>query len=315
MLLSEAIEALTVACIADGRSPGTVREYRQKLTALLVFLEDRDVTAVTVHDLRRFVAHLRSQSSRFADHPHRPEVPGGLSAATVAGYVRSVRRLYGFLVTEGVITSNPARGLAMPKLPKGRAPKAISVADFLLLLAAAEGDDLEAVRDQAMLKFLAETGCRVGGLIGLRLQDVDLVNGTAYVVEKGDKRRPVFFTEFAGDALAAWLAVRPGGDCDQVFVTLRPAGHPLRREAVHRMLTRLKAESGAVGPCNPHAFRHGFARTYLLSGGDLATLSQLMGHSDIATTANSYAVFLPGELQAKHRQHSVAAVLRKEGKL
>lgn len=314
MLLSEAIEALAAACIADGRSARTVEDYRAKLGALLAFLDDGDVTAVTVYDLRRFVADLRSQTVRYANHPHKHVTPGGLSAATVAGYVRAIRRLFVFLVNEGVITGNPARGLAMPKLPKGRAPKAISVPDFLLLLAAAEGDDLEAVRDRAILKFLAETGCRVGGLIGLRLDDLDLASFTAYVIEKGDKRRAVYFTEFTGDALAAWLAVRPGG-CDRVFVTLRPTGHSLAREAVNRLLTRLKEEAGVTGPCNPHSFRHAFARTHLLSGGDLATLSQLMGHSDIATTANSYAVFLPGELQAKHRQHSLAALLRKEGKL
>lgn len=314
MVLSEAIEALAVACIADGRSAGTVREYRQKLTALRAFLGDVDVASITVHDLRRFVADLRGQTSRYADHPHRSEVPGGLSAATIAGYVRSLRRLFGFLVADGVLASNPASGLTMPKQPRGQAPKAVSIEDFLLLLEAAQGDDVESIRDRTVVKFLAETGCRVGGLIGLRLADLDLEAMAAHVTEKGGKRRPVYFTEFTSEALEAWLAVRPAGS-DRVFVGLRPAGEPMRREAVHRLLKRLQVRAGVAGPCNPHAFRHAFARTYLLSGGDLATLSQLMGHSDIGTTASAYAVFTPVELQAKQRQHGVAALLRKDGKL
>jgi hypothetical protein len=139
----------------------------------------------------------------------------------------------------------------------------------------------------------------------------------AQAKQAADRQKLTALLVFLGDRDVMAITVH---DLRRFVAALRSqssrfADHPLRREAVHRMLTRLKAKSGGVGPCNPHAFRHSFARTYLMSGGDLATLSQLMGHSDIATTAANYAVFLPGELQAKHRQHSVAALLRKEGKL
>jgi site-specific recombinase XerD len=150
-----------------------------------------------------------------------------------------------------------------------------------------------------VLLFLADTGCRVGGLVGLHLGDLDLGDRSALVTEKGGKSRYVFFLDPTRAALAAWLAVRPQGS-DYVFVGQRG---PLTVFGVNQLLTRLKHAAGVTGPVNPHAFRHGFAKRYLANGGDLASLSDLMGHTDVGVTKGSYAIFLTEELRRKHDQH------------
>ena len=81
------------------------------------------------------------------------------------------------------------------------------------------------------------------------------------------------------------------------------------------MLRRLARKAGITGPVNPHSFRHGFAREYLLSGGDLATLADLLGHSDVQVTWQSYAIFRTSELQAKHDKHSPIAQMGRKGEL
>jgi site-specific recombinase XerD len=316
MVLSEAIERLITATIADGRSPRTARDYRQKLAGLAAFLgPDRDLASIEADDLRRFVASLRQRSERYTDHAFRDPVAGGLSPASVAGVVRAVKRLFSFLASDGVLASNPARALRTPKLPKGKEPKAASLDDFLAMLAATAGGEPGQLRDRALLLFLADTGARVGGLVGLRLADLDLEHGAAWVTEKGEKRRAVYLTPETVEALRAWLAVRPGGNGGAVFVTLEGNHHALTRDGVTQLLRRLKARAGIDGPANPHAFRHAFAREYLRAGGDLATLSDLLGHSDIGVTANSYAVFLPSELQARHAKFSPVAQLKRNGDL
>lgn len=303
MLLSQAIDELEIASQAAGLSERTIEQYRIHLEPLVAFLGDRKAAEITTADLRRFVTGLRGRTNRRGQP---------LSAATVGGYVRAIRRLFNFLVSEEALSKSPAAGLTMPKLPQGREPKAISLDDFLRMIQAASGDAPEMIRARAVMKFLAETGCRAGGLVGLRLEELDLDHMVAYVVEKGDKRRRVFFTEFTRDELVAWLAVRPGGS-DRVFVALKDPGKPLSVPAVTRILNMVKRLAGVSGPANAHAFRHAYARLYLLSGGDLATLSNLMGHSDIAVTAQSYSVFLPDELQLKSRRHGVAAALKQQG--
>lgn len=303
MLLSQAIDELVIASQAAGLSKRTIQQYRLHLDPVAAFLGDPQVDGITTTDLRRFIVDLRSQPGRHGQT---------LSAATVAGYVRAIRRLWNFLVAEEVVSKSPAAGLAMPKLPRGREPKAISLDDFLRMLRAASGDAPVMIRARAIMTFLAETGCRAGGLVGLRLEDLDIDHLTAQVIEKGDKRREVYFTEFAREHLNAWLAVRPAGS-DRVFVSLKQPGKTLSVPAVTRILNTVKELAEVTGPANAHAFRHAYAKLYLLSGGDLASLSNLMGHSDIAVTAQSYSVFLPDELQGKSRRHGVAAIIKQQG--
>ncbi|HSN76988.1 MAG TPA: site-specific integrase, partial [Anaerolineae bacterium] len=89
----------------------------------------------------------------------------------------------------------------------------------------------------------------------------------------------------------------------------------LTTEGIRQVLKRLGKKAGVEGPVNPHSFRHGFAREYLLSGGDLATLADIMGHSDVQVTWSSYAIFRTAELAAKHAKHSPIARMGREGDL
>lgn len=315
MLLSEAIEALAVATLADGRSERTAGDYRQKLNEMLTFVGDRDVNTITTDELRRFVVGLRTRSTRYAGHPARAELEGGLSQASIAGYIRALKRLFTWLVEEGVTTTDPARRIKTPKIARGE-PKAYHAEDFPKLLAATAGDDPVQIRDRALLLFLADTGCRAGGAAGLRVADLDFENSTAKLMEKGSKIRRVPFSEPTATALRTWLVVRPQLDGNWLWVNMGRRGiSHLTADGIGEVLRRIKKRAGIEGPCNPHSFRHGFAREYLLAGGDLGTLADLLGHSDVQVTWQHYAIFRTAELAAKHDKHSPVARMGREGKL
>lgn len=314
MKLTKAIQALITATRADGRSKATITGYRESLGHLVVFLGDREVETITLADLRSYAAELRDREERFADHPARKPLAGGLSVFSIASRLRSVKRLFNWLTEEEILTENPAKRLKLPKLPQ-KEPKAISPAAFAQLLAVTEGDSLIKRRDRALLLVLADTGCRVGGLVHLRVQDVDLDALSALVTEKGEKTRPVYFMPVTADALRRWLEVRPDVDVDWLFVNLGPkqAYPQLTEDAVGEALRRMKKAAGVTEPVTPHRFRHAFAREYLRNGGDLATLSRLLGHSSVEVTARYYAVFTPSELQTFHAKFSPVAGLNKRG--
>ena len=172
------------------------------------------------------------------------------------------------------------------------------------------GDGVLARRDRAILLFLADTACRVGGLVRLRISDVDLDAGQLYLCEKGDKGRYAFLTPMTQEALRSWMEVRPTNKGDHLFVNLGVRGdNHLREQGVREVLRRLKIKTGIAGPVNPHAFRHAFAREYLSNGGDLSSLADIMGHSDIKVTWASYAIYQTDELKAKHALNSPVAQL------
>jgi len=261
---------------------------------------------ISADDLRGFVVSLREQNIKWQGHKWRKPVQGSLSPFTVQSYVRAVKRLFNWLEENERIDQNPARKLKKPSLPK-TTPKETSIEDIRKLLDAAK----ESKRDYAIILFLVDTGCRVGGLVGLRVQDLNFEDGSALVTEKGRKSRYVFFRDVTRVALQEWLAERPQ-DTDYVFVSQR--GRMMTTYGVNQMLERLKVKAGINGRVNPHAFRHAFAKLYLMSGGDLGSLSDLMGHTDVKVTKQFYSVFLKEELKRKHAQHSaLGAILSNDG--
>lgn len=151
-------------------------------------------------------------------------------------------------------------------------------------------------------------------VVGLRVQDLDLERSMAYLREKGNKWHFGFFSEVTGSALSSWLEVRPIDRGERVFLGLGSNGNGvLSAQGVREVLRRLKNRAGVKGPVNPHSFRHAFAREYLKNGGDLATLADIMGHSDVKVTWQAYAVFTVEVLKAAHSRHSPVAVLFMQG--
>jgi site-specific recombinase XerD len=307
MLLSEAIEALRKATIADGHSRRTADGYRQNLSYLVKFLGDRPVDQISLDDLRSYAFDLRSRVERYAEHPARERVAGRLSPDSVASYIRAVKRLFNWLHEEGAIASNPAHRLANPK-PGRHAPKGISKEDFAKLMGVTAGDTINDRRNCAIIRFLADTGCRRGGLEWLRVEDVDLRKMIATLTEKGDKTRLVPFSPHTRDAVARWLEVRPTDRGPWLFLNLGTKGEErMTGEAVRQLLDRLAEKAGCEGPVNPHSFRHAFAREWLLNGGDMGPLADVLGHSSIVITQMFYAIFKINELQRLHSRFSPVA--------
>lgn len=294
-----------MACRADGLKPITIRWYRVMLTPVAAVLAGLPVDQITTNHLRAYVVKLRERHA-YQDAPQRAEQPSGLSAASLQSHHRALSRFFGWCKAEYALAASPMDRIRMPKAQR-KEPKAVDLADLKRLLDAT-GDDRAGIRDRALLLFLADTGCRVGGLLGLKPADVDLDRGRAVVYEKGDKTRTVPFTRFTAQMIRAWLAVRPL-QASTLFCGLsdQKRATPLTYAGVYQILLRLKRKAGVQGRVNPHSFRHGFAREYLINGGDLATLAQLMGHTSVTVTASYYAIFTMRELQERHQQFSPIA--------
>lgn len=310
--MTEAIEALIKAIIADGKSLKTADTYRGHLRYLVDFIGDVEIETITIDHLRAYALDLRRRSQRWTDHPNHDPTEGGLSPFSVASYVNHMKRLFNWLCEEGLLADNPAARLKRANPPR-HGPKGISEEDFKKLLRATAGQTLHDLRARALILFLADTGARRGGVERLKIDDLDLVNMRAVVTEKGERSRFVFFSHATRDALKAWLDARPNKG-PWVFVALGPKGEErMTGDAIRTMLERLGKRAGCTGPINPHSFRHGFARGFILNGGGLSELADILGHKALETTREFYAIFQIDELQRVHRRYSPVARLRENG--
>lgn len=309
-----AAKQFLLACRAEGLSAKTIQWYRHLLNSLTAQFYGQSLESIDANTVRQYLADLRDRKSRYVKARNRPEIEGGLSHESLRDHMRAMRRFFNWCTAEYQLdpARNPMLRIRMPGRDHSE-PKAISLEDLRALLVATD-DSQFGIRDRAMIAFLADTGCRAAGLLTLTRSNTHLAEGYALVHEKGRRDRRVPFTPYTSALLQDWIRVRPPEAENDIFfcsLATNTFGQQLTLSGLHSMLKRLKKRSGVTGRINPHSFRHGFARQYLLNGGDLATLAQLMGHSDVSVTVGYYAVYKDAELARLHERFSPMRNIRK----
>lgn len=291
MKLSEVVNLFYVS-MTTVRSQATIEWYRKKLNTLISFLEDPEISEITEWDLERFRASLDRPSHAIGRN-------GKVSVYTVHGYVRAIKRFFGYSRFRRLIKEDPSEFLEKPRLPK-QPRKGISEADASLMLELAE---IDSRRDFAMLMFLRDTGCRAGGVYNLLTADLDIDHNVAIVREKGDKIRSVFFTSETALALARYKFWRKNPhDLPQFFLSEDKHYKALQYRGVYEVFRRLARKANVKGKFSPHEWRHAAIRSWLKAGMNLKTASELAGHSGEQVTGDIYGTLDELELHALYDQ-------------
>jgi integrase/recombinase XerD len=296
MLVETAIDEFILSRASRLCSRWTIRSYRQRLYWLARFLEGQGITDladVGPTDLDRWVLDMSERKTRYAGHPSRPEAAGGLARATVASNIRHARIFFKWCTEREHLDKSPARHLVAPKVDLEAGERAMSKRTLRLLLFLAAHKALAggSYRDLAMVHFLADTGARVGELVNLRTDRLDVDEGVATVRGKTGKRK-VYFTRRTSIALAAWLAERPVVSHRFVFTNQSQNpdrfGGQLTEAGAYQALVRLGKSYGIEGRRNPQSVRH-LVGQHFTDQSNLEIARQKLGHKDISTTARFYA--------------------------
>ncbi len=273
----------------QDRSAHTVAAYQRDLAAFFTWLEQQLGRAVppaevTTYDVRRYRDHL---------------VNAGRQPAGVNRRLAALRAFFAWAVQAGHMAANPAASVQGVRQAR-RTPQALSAPEVYQLQRAAAAQRqlaeakagpghvtpavIHARRDEALLNLLLYTGLRVGEAAALKTADVVLNERSGKVVVrsgKGRKYREVPLHKEARRALAAYLEIRPADQGDSLFLGQRG---PLGARGIQMRLAAL-GEAAKV-EVTPHVLRHTFATRLLREAeADLVTVSALLGHSSVATTA------------------------------
>ncbi|MBN98597.1 MAG: site-specific tyrosine recombinase XerD [Gemmatimonadetes bacterium] len=255
-------------------SPNTLEAYRRDLSRYLLELAARDVKSpdqATSQHIMKLLHHLRDL---------------GLSPATLARNLSSIKRFHSFLVVRGACRHNPAESLEPPKLER-KLPDFLTVEEIARLMQAPSTDEPLGLRDRAILELLYASGLRVSELITLERTHLLLDTGLLRVLGKGVRERLVPIGRQAIACVEAYLREgrpllsAPHSD-ETVFLNFQ--GRGLSRMSIWN-ITQSAAEKAALEKrISPHTLRHSFA-THLLEGGaNLRDIQELLGHADISTT-------------------------------
>ena len=139
-------------------------------------------------------------------------------------------------------------------------------------------------RYEILFLLLLYSGLRISEALGLKVQDIRVVEGVAKslrVIGKGNKERLVPLPAAFGEKLGDWL--QGGSDPEFVFAQ-KPGGKPPSAAAARAYLQRLKKRAGITKKISPHKLRHTYATRVLETGAQLVDIQALLGHVNLATT-------------------------------
>jgi len=178
----------------------------------------------------------------------------------------------------GYVQGNPARRLPLPKTEQ-LVPVTLTPEEAQKILAAADTP-----WNRCLVILLLTTGMRRSEAVEIALDDIDLENGQLLVHGKGSKERTAPLTEEAVEATRHYLQHRKKTNCHRLFVS--QTGEAIQGRVVNQMLDRVLEKAELVGRgITPHTLRHTFATHLIRNGTDIRTVQELLGHSDIQTTA------------------------------
>lgn len=251
--------------VEKNYSPHTFLNYKIDLEEFAVFLGKTPLDQVDYSVLRRFLAQLRSKS---------------LKPRSVARKLSSLRSFFRYLQREKILLSNPASLLVTPKLDKPL-PHFLSEQEAVKIVEAPAEDKIGQYRDKAIFETLYSTGIRVSELVGLDIEDVDMISNIIRVMGKGKKERLVPIGNKALEAIEHYIKARPHRS-DVLF--LNKNGTRLSTRSVSNIINKYVNAQAIAQHVTPHMFRHSFATHLLNAGADLRSVQELLGHVNLSTT-------------------------------
>lgn len=243
----------------------------------------------------------------------------GLTRASIARKLSTIRSLFRYLMKMHCIDTNPAIGIHNPK-QHIRHPEVLNVDQIFTLLDKAVQNSLGETsshsshikiaissRDTALVELLYGAGLRISEALSLNFTDIEPKNGFVRVIGKGKKER---LTPLSGTAIVAlqnWLPFRTVlADKKEHALFVGNRGKRLNRRQASRILEEIRLQSGLPQHIAPHMLRHSFA-THLLEGGaDLRSVQELLGHARLATTQRYTHITLDRLVQIYDKAHPLA---------
>lgn len=292
--IGNAVDWFLVDGKARGLRPKTIEFYEQRLALFIKFCETQAVYRIEQIDaplIRQFLLWLEERGNN----------PGGRHAC-----YRALKAFLLWLEREEDNYKSPIHKVQAPKVDI-QPIKGVSDEDFIALINTCKSKSVIDLRDKALLLMIYDTGLRVGELLNLTVDDLDL-NGGSCLVKNSKSRKPrvAFFSRQTARALRAYLKARKDRS---KYLWITNDGWQASYTTVRDMLRRRGSEAGLDTIPSPHDFRRAAALSMLRNGADVVSVSRILGHSSVQVTQR-YLAQTDNDLQEVHQMTSPLSRLK-----
>jgi len=304
--LSELITYYEVCNKAEGKTQRTISWYSANLHQFRAYVLNRhhseNINSIDTKFIREYILYLMAKH-RFENHPYNTPTDEPLSSSTIHGHVRTLRAFSNWLLKERLTDLNFTAGIKPPKIVK-KVISTLSDEEITQILSTFNPTSHSEMRNKVLFMLLLDTGLRIGELISLKIDDIHIDEGLMKVMGKGKKERMVPIGNKAQKALQSYLfRQRPKpahSGIENAFLSI--FGTPITENSVELMFSRLAKKSG-IKRLHAHLCRHTFATMFLLNGGDVFTLQQILGHTTLEMVRN-YVTLASNHIAMQHHKYS-----------
>jgi site-specific recombinase XerD len=267
---------------SEGKTSKTVSWYNTSLYLFLDYLRGQGIEptlgSVDIGVVRDYVLHLQKRN-KFAEHPTTPSRGELLAPTSIQCYIRAIKAFFNWLYKEGYTQENNLERLRIPKAPN-KLIDPLTEVEVAAILSSIDTQTSWGARNSTIVLLLLDTGLRFSELLNLDTKDLHLEDSYVKVMGKGQKERIVPFGSSAQKALMKYMFHFRPEPLREERVFLNLDGSAMTATGLKLMIERL-AKSSGVERMHAHLLRHTFAVNYLMNGGDVFTLQQILGHTTL----------------------------------
>lgn len=284
-------------------------------SAIQDFMDERKARNLTENALQMYAASLKKLSRHVGINTAveeitlddlrafmREEERKGMAPKTRKTQRQCIKTFFKFLVDEEILDKDPSIRLSPVKIEK-RTVVAMKIADVQSIIDIFDKSTELGCRNRLLTLIMIDTGARVGEVVEIKLEDIDLDSKTIKIMGKGRKERLLNIHSQTKRDLSRYI---------RKFVNVRKEpspylfpnhdGKPITRQAAYKAINKAGKKAGVQG-AGPHVLRRTFASAYAASSHDPFALRIEMGHNDIRTTMR-YVSTQQDEVNRKHELHS-----------
>lgn len=321
------IDDFMSCCESKGLSKKSMRSYEQTLRLFAKYLEEQkqiqSTKEVTKEAVRDYIVYLRergkytiisNENSREWNKPqNRTDYSKPIKNATINNYIRNLKVYFNFMEDNYMIKVNPFEKVKFLKSQRKKKPF-IKDEDFYKLLKCLDTTKYAEFRDFVAIQLVFDTGMRIGETLLIDItRDLDLKNRAIYLraeVTKAKVARTVFFSVKMCELLKRWIKFKDRYIESDLLFPVQLRDKPL---LINNFEKNYKKYCNRVGieECSPHGLRNNFAKRFLMSGGDIYTLSKILGHSSVKVTEECYLDLDDEDIRKNYQKYSPLANLRR----
>lgn len=261
-------------------SEKSIKAYQSDLSDLISWMNRNSISDMAKVQINEYIQWLQNEKK--------------LKASSIKRKYVSIKTFYKYLLDIKHIDRSPMENCRISfKAPKSL-PKTLSMPEVKNLLEAPvrEYKQLNSdfrknicIRNIAIIELIYCLGLRIGELVNINLEDIDLGEQTILIHGKGRKERILYISSSEViDKLTKWLNARTFFNPMSASLFVNKYGSKLSIYTIEDIFYKYRDMSGIDHRSTPHFLRHTFATQLLDNGADLRSVQEILGHSSIITT-------------------------------